>query len=183
MPNGRASRGLTLLELMIAVAIISILVGLAGPPFRDLVRNNRLSAQASDLQRALVLARAEAMTRATQVTLCASKNQETCGLSTDWAQGWIVFVTETVVPATTPPTTQTRVLLARQALEGGNTVVAAGFGAQIAFVGTGFVLAVGGIAQTGSLTICSGASRGRRVSVSAAGLTEIATITSNCPTS
>jgi type IV fimbrial biogenesis protein FimT len=93
-PQGKVVKrisGFSLLEVMTAVALISILLALAAPSFRDFTRNNRVTAANNDLVSALNLARSEATRRSTPVTICASANGTTCGAATDWASGWIVF--------------------------------------------------------------------------------------------
>lgn len=86
-----ASRGFTLIELMITIAILAIVLGVAVPSFQDFVRRNRVTATANNLVSALALARSEAVKRATRVTVASG----------DWAGGWQVFVdTATVGDAT-----------------------------------------------------------------------------------
>jgi type IV fimbrial biogenesis protein FimT len=83
--------GFTLIELMIALTILAILVGMAAPSFRELSRNNRVVAAQNDLVTAFNLARSEALKRGAPVTVCASVNGTACGAAADWASGWIVF--------------------------------------------------------------------------------------------
>jgi type IV fimbrial biogenesis protein FimT len=65
----QSSRGFTLIELMITVAILAILLGIGVPSFVDFIRNNRASTQANELATALNLARSEAVKRGLPVTL------------------------------------------------------------------------------------------------------------------
>jgi type IV fimbrial biogenesis protein FimT len=83
--------GVTLVELMTAILILAILMGLAVPSFRQFAANSRVGAASSSLTTALNLARSEALRRASPVIACASSNQTTCSGSTDWSAGWIVF--------------------------------------------------------------------------------------------
>jgi type IV fimbrial biogenesis protein FimT len=77
-----SSRGFTLIELMVTIAILAIVLGLAVPSFQDFVSRNRLVAATNNLVSALALARSEAIKRATPVTVA----------SADWSAGWQVFV-------------------------------------------------------------------------------------------
>jgi type IV fimbrial biogenesis protein FimT len=90
-PN-RRQRGLTLIELMMAVAIGAILLALAAPSFQQALGKNRLSSAASELTGAVQLARAEAIRNNRRVTLCRSEDGSACSASTSTWPGWIVFV-------------------------------------------------------------------------------------------
>lgn len=99
-PTGRAKstshgsiRGFTLIELMVAIAILAILLGLAAPDLRSFIINIRLTAQINELVADITLARNEAATRGAPVTMCPSVDLETCaGDSDEWKSGRIVFV-------------------------------------------------------------------------------------------
>ncbi|VFQ45478.1 GspH/FimT family pseudopilin [Desulfoluna butyratoxydans] len=55
------SRGMTLLELMVAVAILAVLAGIAVPEFKQWAAGQRLSSSARDVHLVLQAARAEAI--------------------------------------------------------------------------------------------------------------------------
>lgn len=85
------SQGMTLIELITAMLVLAILVGMAVPSFRDFAANSRTTAVTSDLVTALNLARNEAIRRSSPVVACASTDQATCSTDKDWTAGWIVF--------------------------------------------------------------------------------------------
>ena len=88
----RAMRGMTLIELMIAITVAAILLALAAPSFRQALGKSRLSSAASELTSAVQLARSEAIRNNRRVTLCRSEDSSACSsASNDWP-GWIVFV-------------------------------------------------------------------------------------------
>jgi type IV fimbrial biogenesis protein FimT len=92
-PNpSRRQRGLTLIELMIAVAVGAILLALAAPSFTQALGKNRLSSAASELTGAVQLARAEAIRNNRRVTLCRSEDGSACSSTNSTWPGWIVFV-------------------------------------------------------------------------------------------
>jgi len=88
---GRGVRGLTLIELLVALAVLVILLTVAVPGMQNFVKNNRLTAAANSLSTSMALARSEAVRRGRAVTVCASASGAACD-GTAWADGWIVFV-------------------------------------------------------------------------------------------
>lgn len=87
----KQQRGVTLLELMTAVAVLAILAGIGVPAFTSMMRNNRLAAESNNLVQALTYARSEAVTRGVRVSVCAAEDPNTCSGEGDWSGGWIVF--------------------------------------------------------------------------------------------
>ena len=90
-------RGMTLIELMITIAVASILMTLAVPTFLEAIRTSRLSTAANELSTALALARGEAVRRGARVTLCRSSTWDavlpTCDTGGGaWTDGWVLFV-------------------------------------------------------------------------------------------
>lgn len=80
--------GFSLIELMVVIAIVAIMAGLAAPSFTDMLRRNRLSAAASALQVSLSLARSEAVRRGADARVTVAANT-TAGV---WTNGWTVFI-------------------------------------------------------------------------------------------
>jgi type IV fimbrial biogenesis protein FimT len=87
----RTQTAFTLLELLVALMVLGILLGLAVPTFREFSRNNRVTALHNDLTTAFTVARSEALKRSIPVSVCASKNGTSCATADDWNAGWIVF--------------------------------------------------------------------------------------------
>ena len=86
-------RGFTLIELMLVVAVLMVVITLATPSLQTLLHSNRLRTQTSRLMTALNLARSEAISRNSPVSLCPSSlvvsGQPIC--SGIYSDGWIVF--------------------------------------------------------------------------------------------
>jgi type IV fimbrial biogenesis protein FimT len=91
--NGAAARasGFTMIELMMTVAIGSIVLMLAVPSFRYVTNSNRIAAEINGLLGDLQFARAEAIKEGKTVTVCQSNDGSTCTGSLSWQGGWIVF--------------------------------------------------------------------------------------------
>jgi type IV fimbrial biogenesis protein FimT len=85
------TRGFTLIELMVVVAIVAILAAVAAPSFANLIRSNRLAGASSALQVSLNVARSEAVKRGADARVTVAAN----GTAGQWTNGWTVFVDRT----------------------------------------------------------------------------------------
>lgn len=87
----RKQNGVTLIELMIAIAVLAVLLGIGIPSFQETIRTNRVAAITNDLVAALQFARSEAVRRGVNVRVCPADdpaNPAACGAN--WNNGWIV---------------------------------------------------------------------------------------------
>ena len=98
----QASQGFSLVEVLTAVAILGVLMGLAAPSFSEISLSSRLTDTANSLVSSAAQGRSEAIKRNAVVTMCMSADSSTCATSGGWQQGWILRAP--VVPATSPPT-------------------------------------------------------------------------------
>jgi type IV fimbrial biogenesis protein FimT len=84
------NHGVSLLELLLATALLAILLTLAMPAYKSLLATDRAATEVVQLVAAINFARSEAVKRRNRVTLCKSADGAKCGGS--WSQGWLVFV-------------------------------------------------------------------------------------------
>ena len=87
-------QGVTLVELMIALVMVSILVAMAAPSLKEFTERNRITAATNQMLSYLSLARNEAAKRSYNVVVCIRNAAGTgCDTSaTDYAQGVFIFV-------------------------------------------------------------------------------------------
>jgi type IV fimbrial biogenesis protein FimT len=86
------SAGFTMIELMMTIAIATIVMTLAIPSFRYITNANRIASEVNGLLGDLQFARAEAIKEGQGVTVCVSTDHATCVANdTNWQDGWIVI--------------------------------------------------------------------------------------------
>src|SRR5215469_18759768 len=166
--NTRQKRGFTLVEMLVAIAILAVLLALAAPSFTNSSLPSKLRSTANSLVGAAQLARSEAIKRDAVVTLCVSADGATCGAG-NWSQGWIVTTGGGTIP-----------LQSVQSAPTGFRVTPAGGAVALTFQPSG----VG--ATTETFTICRSTptvgSQERSVSISAIGRASVSTTTNGvCP--
>lgn len=90
----RFTDGFTLVELLVAMVIISILLATGIPALTNFNNSVSVRATSDQLLTSLGFARTEAVSEVTEITICATANAngDTCGGSDNWNNGWIVFV-------------------------------------------------------------------------------------------
>ena len=92
--NKKLSKGFTLIELMIVIAIAAILMTLAAPSFSLMINNSKVTSATNEFIGSLNLARSEALKRSNNVSVCKSNIAFTAcdtTASTFTTNGWIVF--------------------------------------------------------------------------------------------
>ena len=141
----KKNSGFTLLELIIVLALISIVMAFGIPSMQTFTQNDRLTTNINKLIGHLAYARSEAVKRSAQVVICASNDGASC--SGTWNDGWIVYID---ADADNSFTAGEEILRVNEALDGGNTLSATGIGTQITYDNRGFVSA----ASVGSLQLC-----------------------------
>ncbi|WP_280553739.1 GspH/FimT family pseudopilin [Halomonas sp. 25-S5] len=82
--------GLTLIELIVAIAVLAIIATVGIPNFQQFTARNEVAAEVLRLTTALNLARNVAITRRTTITVCPSTDQLTCNNS-DWSLPLVII--------------------------------------------------------------------------------------------
>jgi type IV fimbrial biogenesis protein FimT len=90
--------GYSLIEVLVALALLSILLTLAAPGMKQLITSNRSTAYGDELVRSFELARSTAIARRTKIEVCTLGNGNSCRSNTDadwrnWHKGWMVRAT------------------------------------------------------------------------------------------
>ena len=137
--------GFTLVELMVTLAVLAVLLGIAVPSFQNITNRNRLTAITNEMVAATQLPRVEAVRQNARVTFCPTTNGTSCG-GENWLRSIVVSADGEVVR--------------ELAFEGnGLNVIPSGnvnTGDQISFGASGFVRAGTTVTnRAGGLRVCS----------------------------
>lgn len=83
-------RGFTLIELMVAIAVLAITAAVAFPTSKAFMQTNRMASVTNSLTGSIAYTRSEAINRGSPVSICSSSDGASC-TNTAWELGWIVF--------------------------------------------------------------------------------------------
>jgi type IV fimbrial biogenesis protein FimT len=86
------TRGYSLYELIMTVALVALVLTLGVPSFGRIVANQRLRVEVDALFHAVHLARKSSIVRRRVVALCPSSDGVACEPGPDWSAGWMMFV-------------------------------------------------------------------------------------------
>lgn len=173
----RHHSGMTLIELLVTLVVLSVVIGIAIPSFRELVLNNRMTSQLNSLSGTVAFARSSASSQpGASVTLCSSSDSATCSGNANWENGWIVFRDQdgdAVVDAG-----DDEIIRVNSGLSGGNTLRVRGFGgvnSAVRFDAEGMPRLAAGAPAAGTFIVCDerGAGTASALVVSGAGQVRI----------
>lgn len=148
--------GVTLIELMVSISVLAIILSIAVPSFQGIMNSSRASAMSNELASALNFARAEAVKRGTNVTVCKSQNPNaaspTCLTTAAWVNGWLIFVDGSTRGSVDG--TDVRLKIGEPASEAGTGITAdAVFANYITFLPSGAALG-SGTGSSGNFAVC-----------------------------
>jgi type IV fimbrial biogenesis protein FimT len=92
------ARGFTLIEVIVAIAILGVLVAIAIPSFTSTIRRYRTEAIRDDLTASLQIARSEAIRRGLSNTITITRTPSSAMCTADttvagqWSCGWQIFI-------------------------------------------------------------------------------------------
>ena len=174
-----ATRGFTLVELIVALSIASALFALGLPSYARYIDEQRLLDQARRLSDGIMLARSEAVKRNGHVVICATTPLDACGNARHWHQGWVVF--EDVDGDANPDPSDPMVGREGEAAPGvtlrGNRPVER----YLRFDFLGQARLSSGALQMGTIEVCKTGLRGYLVVLANSGRTRIERMPGRCP--
>src|SRR5687768_7003304 len=120
----RHSKGFTLIEMMIAVAIMVLLLGIGVPSFQTFIANSKIRTTAETLQAGLHLARTEALRRNAQVSFWLVNGISAACARSNAGASWVVSQNDPTNGCNTASSTTTapRVVQVRSGNDGSTNV-------------------------------------------------------------
>jgi len=141
----KKNSGFTLLELIMTVAMVSIVMAIAIPSMTTFNQNDRLVTNINTMIGHLAYARSEAVKRSQQVSICVSNDAATCTGGNDWEDGWIIYID---ADGSNTFDASEELLRAQQALGSNQTLTPTTFASQVTYDYRGFAT------STGSFQLC-----------------------------
>ena len=83
--------GFTLIELMVVVALISIMLVIAVPSFASFISNYRVTGATNDFLQGITLTRTEALKRSRRVLMLPRDATGAPSATGNWKNGWAIF--------------------------------------------------------------------------------------------
>jgi len=128
------NRGLTLVELLVALAIVGLILTIALPSFGRLLASTRLDTARYNITSFFSLARQIAISEGKRVLLCPSSDQQQCTDNTLWHQGIIVFQDGNANRRKDPGE---QILLVNQSLKGEIRVLSSRYRRKVSYLPSG----------------------------------------------
>lgn len=137
-------RGVTMIELLIAILIVSILAVIGAPSFNHWMQNSRIRSVAESMLDGLQLARAEAVRRNTQIRFTLTDTMTNSCVAAVSGTNWVVSQSDPTSGCAVAPSESTAPLIIRKraSSEGSTNAVVAASQSSIVFNGLGRVTPV-----------------------------------------
>ena len=88
---GYKSRGFTLVELLVVMAMAARLLNIAAPSLSAVMQNTKFAVRSNSLTQSVHFGRMEAVKRRHSVSMCARASNTACSSDNDWSKGWLVY--------------------------------------------------------------------------------------------
>lgn len=140
-------QGVTLLEMLVALAVAAIVLTVVAPSMQTIVAKNRITADINHTSAVMQYARFNAIDQKSATLVCPTLNYSAC--STNWNQAKMVFVDTN---SNGQRDSSEPLLMTTDAIEGGNTMK--GPSASIEFTESGASNVSNSMSDTVGLVIC-----------------------------
>ena len=178
-PRPRRESGITLIELLVALAIVGVVLSSSLPNWGEFLAERRQRALADALMQTLTLARSEAIKRGTRVGVCPAAGEGCSAGSAGWETGWIVFADSDHdgIMGTAEPLIAREPAAPQNVTVRGNRPVAD----YVSYTSLGQARRIDGALQMGTFTVCRPGASARKVVLSSGGRVRIAEAAETCP--
>lgn len=172
-----SSTGLTLVELLVALAITGLLLGLGAPGVGAWVAEQQLQERADALLHALDRARSEAVKRGGRVHVCPKASGACPGSVAPWEGGWTIAVPSAGgVAGTAVAVAHDRAAAPGITIRGNRPVAD-----YVSYTSLGYARRTDGALQMGSFTVCRTGHKARRIVLANSGRARLERTTEACP--
>jgi type IV fimbrial biogenesis protein FimT len=173
-----AQRAYTLIELVVALAIVALLVLLAAPSFRDWLGAYELASHAKHIAETMTRARTEAVRRGHRVNLCASAVRGQCAGGVAWHAGFLVYVDANRDGRVDPD--EPVLEIGGPAPRGVTVTANRPLADYVSYTSTGQARMLNGALQMGTFTVCRSGQRALHVVLASSGRVRVENTDESC---
>lgn len=175
----RGSCGLSLIELMVALAIFALVMGFGIPSYRDWIAARELANHAEYLAETLNQARSEAVKRQVRVNVCKSSDGKQCATAGTWSAGWIMFADDNRDGTIEAPESVIR----HESPPGNGITVTANrpLDSYVSYTNFGYARLLNGALQMGTFEVCKPGQKAIDVVLANSGRVRLSRTSRPCP--